>query len=456
MSEWNRKLFRMLTLCVGAGEQFNAGEEPTLTTPTAPNPRILFLSLTDYSWSHRPVAEFGRLGCECAVMSPPDFACAPTRFAAVHFRLPRHSGLWLGLLAAPSRLERAKRDWRPDLIVPLDDVSAWLLRGLATDHSVSADLRRLIEASLGSPAGYDAVCSRVRFLELAKRIGVRAPSSRAVDKASAQAAAEAMGYPVMIKVDQTAGGYGVRIARDPAQLAEGMEACGLGQGGLLRRGRRAMRRLVWRLGRLSATPAKIFELQQYIRGVPAMRTMAAWQGRVLAGASFVSECVDPQPFGASTTVRFIDHPEMDATTERLVAALGISGFVSFDFVIAETGGAAFVIECNPRVISSSHLGRLFGQDLCGALARQLGWPAAALETAASPKEAPIALFPHEIARDPDSARLRSGSGILHDVPWDDPGVVQHCYRQLLQLHPGHAAAIARLLRFQARAVEGPV
>ncbi|MGI8570081.1 MAG: hypothetical protein ACR2KT_13995 [Methylocella sp.] len=34
---------------------------------------------------------------------------------------------------------------------------------------------------------------------------------------------------------------------------------------------------------------------------------------------------------------------------------------------------------------------------------------------------------------------------MHDVPWDDPGVVEHCCRQLLQLHPGHAASIAHLL-----------
>lgn len=420
---------------------------------TAPSLKVLFLAQTETSWAHRPVSEFGKLGCECAVMSPPGFASAATGFAAAHFPLPRHRGLWLGLLAVRFRLEKVSREWHPDLIVPLDDVSAWLLRGLATDQSVSADLRRLLQASLGLPAGYDAACSRTHFLKLATSLGVRAPESRAVDKTTALAAAEAMGYPVMIKINQTAGGHGIRIARDPAQLAEGMEACGFGQGGLLRRSRRAMRRLVWQLGHLQATPDKIFELQRFIPGVPAMRTVAAWQGEVLAGASFVSECVNPEPFGTSTAVRFIHHTEMEETTKRLVAALGISGIASFDFVIAENGGDAFVIECNPRVISSSHLGRLFGQDLCGALVQQLGWPAAPPKTAALSNEAPIALFPNEIARDPESARLRSGSGVLHDVPWDDPRAINHSYRQLLQLHPSHAATIARLLRFDDHAAE---
>jgi hypothetical protein len=83
----------------------------------------------------------------------------------------------------------------------------------------------------------------------------------------------------------------------------------------------------------------------------------------------------------------------------------------------------------------------------------LGWPAETPETVELPKEAAIALFPNEIARDPESAWLRSGSGALHDVPWDDPGVVEHCHRHLLQLHPRHAAKIAHLLGVKDHAVE---
>ncbi|MGH6846419.1 MAG: hypothetical protein ACREC0_02950 [Methylocella sp.] len=407
--------------------------------------KILFLTLGDWPGSIRLLAEFGRLGCECAVMSPPGFTIARTHFAAVHFRLPRHRGLALGLLAARFRLERANRDWRPDLIVPLDDASAWLLRGLATHRSVSVELRHLLEVSLGSPSGYDAACSRTRFLELATRIGVRVPASRAVDRTGALKAAAAMGFPVMVKCNQTTGGVGVTIVRDPAELVTCIEASGLGRGGLFRRSNGAALRFVWRLAGVWMAPGRIFELQQFIPGVPAMRIVAAWQGRVVAGVSFLKVCVNPQPFGPGTVVLFIDHPEMQATATRLVAALGLSGFAHFDFVIAEDGGGAFVIELNPRTTASLHLGRLFGHDLCGALARHLGWPAETPETVELPKETAVALFPNEIARDPESAWLRSGSGALHDVPWDDPGVVEHCYRQLLQVQPRHAARIARLL-----------
>jgi len=201
------------------------------------------------------------------------------------------------------------------------------------------------------------------------------------------------------------------------------------------------------------TPPTVFELQQFIPGVPAMRIVAACQGRVLAGVSLSKECVNPQPFGPSTIVRFLDHPEMEATATQLIAALGLSGFASFDFVIAENGGGAFLIEWNPRTVGSIHLGRMFGHDLCGALARHLGWLTETPATVELPKETAVALFPSEIERDPKSVWLRSGSGVLHDVPWDDPGVVEHCYRQLLQLHPSHAARIADLLCIENREVE---
>ena len=84
-------------------------ETPLKTKATAGR-KILFLTLGDWHGSTRLLAEFGRLGCECAVMSPPGFTTATTRFAAAHFPLPRHRGLALGLLAARFRLEQANRD----------------------------------------------------------------------------------------------------------------------------------------------------------------------------------------------------------------------------------------------------------------------------------------------------------------------------------------------------------
>jgi hypothetical protein len=431
-----------------------------LITAMPPCPKILFLSLTDDAGTNRPVAELARLGCVCAVLSPPGFTCARSRFASRHFRLPHHRGIWMGILGARSGLVRAMREWYHDLIVPLDDVAARLLHGLAEGRSASIKLRRALETSLGSPAGYDAACSRVQFLELATRLGVRAPTSRAVESSTALETAAAMGYPVVLKLEHSCAGRGVTIAHDPTQLKAAIVAAGFGRWrsltrywALLKRGKEAGKRLVWKLAGLR-TPAKTtFELQQFVHGRGAMRDVAAWQGRVLAGVSFEQLCIHPSPTGPSSVIRFIEHPEMEATVLQLVAALGYSGFASFDFMIEKDSGHAFVIELNARTTGSMHLGRLFGHDVCGAMARQLGGLTETVEAAAPREERLIVLFPNELERDPESAWLRPGSGAFHDVPWDDPAIFEIYYNQLLRRYPGHAAEIARLLVMEDHAVE---
>ena len=72
---------------------------------------------------------------------------------------------------------------------------------------------------------------------------------------------------------------------------------------------------------------------------------------------------------------------------------------------------------------------------------------------ASGEQKPIALFPNELERDPESAWLRAGSGVLHDVLWDDPAVFETYYNRLLWRHPARTAKIASLLGVEDRVVE---
>jgi hypothetical protein len=423
----------------------------------APGRKLLFLSLLadDDCWTPRPIAEFARIGCKSAVLCARRTASSRTQFAEARFYIPRFRYMPLRILAARYRVERVCCEWQPDLIVPLDDNAAWLLRGLATNQLVSAKLRSLIEYSLGSTSGYEAACSRTKFLKLATLIGARVPASFAVERATALSVAGAMGFPLMVKLNQTGAGLGVAYAEDPAALMATIDALGLGRGRLFRRIKIATRRIFWKQAGSWLTPGKIFELQQFIPGVPAMHIVAAWQGRLLAGVSFLKVAVNPPPYGPSTVIRYIENAEMRATAAKLVETLGLSGFASFDFVISK-GGKPFLIELNPRCTPALHLGRLFGQDLCGALARHLGWLEEPPETALLPKETAVALFPKEIERDPQSAWLCSECGVLHDIPWHDPGVVKHCYRRLLQLDPSHSARIAHMLRTEEANMAMPV
>ena len=73
---------------------------------------------------------------------------------------------------------------------------------------------------LGDPlAAIDAAEDRVRFAQLLDELGLKAPSWRAAaDADEAYAAAEALGYPVLVRPHHVIGGRGVHIARNADEL----------------------------------------------------------------------------------------------------------------------------------------------------------------------------------------------------------------------------------------------
>ncbi len=418
----------------------------------SPVPRILFVSIINSVGSERAVAAMGRLGAECAVLSPVGSYSSLTRFAARHFVLPPYRGVRrLGLLTARRRLEIALLDFRPDTVVPLDDLSAKFLCGIALDPSTREPVRAALVEALGSPQGFAVACDRRRGMDLAVRLGLRTPGHcTATDAVVARDVAAAWGYPVVLKREHSGGGDGVAIAWDSMQLGAAFET-------LQVRGKhwkgwvtRTSRRFLWRWAGLPFSPDAPPLLQRHINGTPAMHTLAAFQGRVLEAVSFLAERTHPGPTGPSTMVRHIENPEMADTAARLVAALGCSGLLSFDFVLEGGKTNAYLIEINPRPIAVASLGPLFGHNVYGALVAQLrGWPAP--PKSSEPDTRPVALFPQELVRDPQSLRMRLDKGeVIHDLPCDDWGVVAAYERYLVQMHRTHAELVRQLLRSVGR------
>jgi hypothetical protein len=409
------------------------------TTP----PRVLFLALANDVGMDRLPSAMTRVGAVCALISPGGFYCAQTRFIERHFALPRHHGLWLGTAFARRRLAAAVRTWRPDIVIPLDDIASNLLRNVAVCAPESDPLRGLIETSLGAPAGYAASSTRAELMRAACAAGIRLPRFHiANDAVETLDVAADWGYPVVLKEEHTCGGAGVFIIRDAAAMrAALMPPPRLGTA--WRRGKRAGRNWMWNLTGVTTGQSAAPVMQALILGVPAMRTVAAWKGEVIDGVSFAADHVHPAPTGASSMVHHVEHPEMAEAVRQLVRVLGCSGFVSFDFMLDEVDGAAYLIELNPRPIGTTHLGRLFGHDVVAALLARLQGKPAPAATAITQPDRPIALFPRELERDPLAlGRLRS-DGVLHDVPHDDPVVVSAYMQRLSQIHPGAADLIAR-------------
>jgi hypothetical protein len=158
--------------------------------------------------------------------------------------------------------------------------------------------------------------------------------------------------------------------------------------------------------------------QQAIDGSPAMFCAVALNGRMLAGfAGFALQTQSAT--GPSTIVRIGPHAEMAEASARLAEAMGATGFISFDFMIEDKTGKAYLLECNPRPIQIGHLGPRIGINMCDALARAMRGEAP-LQSGAT-KEAEIAMFPQEWLRSPATI---AGLDAPLDVPWDDPELLR--------------------------------
>jgi len=393
-------------------------------------PRILFVALVNNVGCERVIIEMSRHGALCALMSPNGYYCTKIQSLARHFSLPQGGIVWLTSLFVRRRLEFAVHDWRPSLVVPLDDIAAWLLRSLATDSSVTQPMRDLLVRSFGSPSGYRAAIDRNLLMDVASRVGVRKPQHKRIAYPRGDfSAPDDWAFPLFLKTEHSCGGDGVTAVKDRAQLLRELAAKNV---------RGPKRRLVsWvknilrsRAGFEASSDDEII-VQSFAPGRPAFRSVAAWNGRVLAGVSFAAEQIHPEPTGASTVIRFIEHPEMDETAAAITAALGCSGFVSFDFMLDDERGHATLIEMNARCVGSCHLGGLFGHDICGALVAELAGSSASQPTEiTNPKL--VALFPKELERDPGSPYL-SSSDVLHDIPRSELALLDAYERHLARI-----------------------
>ncbi|MBV8168578.1 MAG: hypothetical protein JO021_17415, partial [Alphaproteobacteria bacterium] len=315
----------------------------------------------------------------------------------------------------------ARHDVR--LIVPADEEAVAALGRLVRGDggALAPALAEVIVRSVGAPARVGAG-AKANVNGLAAQLGIAVPRQAVVDSAAAACAlAHEVGYPIVIKKDQTFGGMGVmRCASDRDTLVAWyrLHARNRWQRGLARLGSPIAHALPPVRDWLMRRPSAPLIAQKFVGGRIGFRTFVADRGRVLAGITAVAEAHNPAPFGASSVVRFIDHPEIERATAALARALELSGFGGVDFIFEAGTERPYLLELNARVTPIAHLGKRLGVDLCAALH-------AALTDAPIAEPEPmddtvVALFPSELERDPDSRWIANA---YHDVPWDEPALL---------------------------------
>ncbi len=335
-------------------------------------------------------AAFSAVGAHVEVLCPADSLLALSRHPA-----RKHSFEHLSPMAS---LRRAIKAARPDLIVPCDDLATRLVRRVRGDEDTG----------------------RLDFLRQAAAAGAPVLPTIAIEtKEALEDALQRFSLPLVIKSDHSWAGEGVAIVHTPEAARAAFRR--LRRAPRLRDLARALRGTgIHYLTRALLPATTGLTLQRYVEGMPATSSIACWRGEVV-GAHHFDVRLSTTPTSPASVLALADCPQMAQSAQAVARAFNLSGLFGLDYIRGHDG-RVHLLEMNARATPTTHLA--LGDDLVAGLLSAAGFPARRRDPVTSRRE--IALFPREWLRDPASPWLERG---YHDVPWDDPKVLQACLRE---------------------------
>jgi predicted ATP-grasp superfamily ATP-dependent carboligase len=352
---------------------------------------------------------FLRHGSSVSALCPPGH---PLRFVRGIDSIYSYHGL-----AAVGLLRAAIRAAQPTLIVPCDDVTVWQLHAL---HAQEADLRPLIEFSLGAAEAYPAIHQRGEVLRVAQRLGIRVPLTQTLNSAE-ELKDWKFDKPAVLKQDGTWGGEGVMIVRSLTEATQRFHSAPKTQKAWMAWKRYLVDRHFFALWVWQRRKDSKMTIQEFIPGRPATTMFACWRGEVLA-SSTVEVLVTRDPTGAACVAQVLKNNEIEDAARLLARKFQLSGFHGLDFVLEKDTDAAYLLELNPRATQLGHLNLTAQGDLAGVMAGRL--KNAVPDRIASEDQIQnrtIAFFPFAFKSNPGSVYLHQG---YHDVPWSEPALVR--------------------------------
>jgi hypothetical protein len=315
----------------------------------SPKARVLVIATNEWPTIGQLQAALIKVGFEIAVVCPSGSPIRHIRNLNARYKYRS----WQSIRGAIA-------DWAPSLLVCNDDFAVRQLHRIyrqaciETDRPESNGLIELIELSLGDYRSFATSLSKSRLIAVAQGLKIPCPSTIVVN--SHQDVDRQLGrivYPVLIKLDDSWGGRGVRLAHNQRELLHATLELSFPQNWprlLKRLAAQGIQHLPdrWRL----PLPQNI-SIQQYVSGRPANRAVVCWHGKVLAGIS-VEAVETGQQFGPTTLAKILDHAELAGAVEGIVASQALSGFLGFDFILDHANRAWF-LEMNPRATPTCHL-----------------------------------------------------------------------------------------------------
>jgi D-alanine-D-alanine ligase-like ATP-grasp enzyme len=374
--------------------------------------RILMIADDTERWGPARLPEpLREAGLEVAALCAPGNPLNHSSFLSRRYDLKKLKS-WR---AFGTSLAAAMTDWKPDLIIPCDELVVAMLHyflkrpGVARRYLSPLQLD-VLQRSIGKTEMLDAMMLKHETMALAKSLGVHCPKSEVVDcEQAAIRAASQLGYPVFLKASYSWGGAGVIACKSPQDVAAAYMQLSKEPSVLKKTARRVLARDWYHV-------QSTVEVQQTVQGESVMYSVAAKDGHILAGL-FAKRMSRNGANGPSTVVTLGENADCRQSAEMILTAFCASGFLAFDFMRCATTGHMFLLECNPRPNQICHLGAQVGQDLCKALAQGMAGEKAA--PSAGSKTADIPLFPQAWINDEKEA-LAAPERL--DIPRNDPAL----------------------------------
>ncbi len=259
----------------------------------------------------------------------------------------------------------------------------------------------------------EALYLKHRFNKLCHRHGLRAPKNIVCrDLPEARAAAEKLGYPVMLKNHLGSGGLGVRQARDPAALAS-------------------------HYATLSAASPDGLSVQEYIPGKLGNCHAIARRGKVRQWYCYESIKTWPEAESPPTVTATVESHEADALAFRVAEITGYHGIFGLDWVRAQRDGHIYLLECNPRMTPGMCRGKVFGLDPAEAIEELWQEPSPTHPPRTIRRQGSERSFPRDVLRCIEKGDWRGLWGNACDtllgrnyIAWSDPGIVYPSFRQI--------------------------
>ena len=240
---------------------------------------------------------FAKAGCEVDVYSPAGSQLSKSRHRGRHLAAPA------GRSAYASGLKRCAEEGSYDWVVLGDDMTGRIVAEAADSDTLLFALAPMKDfaqrAIIGSKAELSLACSRA---------GIPTPEYAIyMEDFDMRELAEKVAFPLLAKVDQSAGGSGVFLCRDQSDADE-------------------------ILSKLPAEKKKDLVFQRYVRGDNVSVEAIYKDGGLVAYAYSIVTKTLAGEFGVSSERRYVEHPEIEERLGEIGRAFGLHGFASMTFI----------------------------------------------------------------------------------------------------------------------------